>query len=208
MVNRMAREIVKKVANCVLYSDGCIRIDRIRLSYPHLSEPWGKNEGDKKKYSATGLALKETHEEAKKLIVEEINKLLVSSKIGKLASEHKFIKNGDDSGKDEAEGMWIIKASENPDKPPALRNRKGALMTPVQAAPIFTAGVLVNILLRPWAQNNQHGKKINANLIGVQFVEDDGTRYGEGSVDDEGAWDPLDDIDESADMSLDDDDDL
>ncbi|UYM64362.1 DUF2815 family protein [Pseudomonas aeruginosa] len=130
----MAREIVKKVKNAVLYSDGCIRIDNVRASYPHLDKAWAKNESDRPKFSITGLAPKETHEEAKKLLVEEINKLLTSSKIGKLASEHKFVRNGDDSGKEEAEGHWIIKASENPDRRPSCRTPRGTVMTPDEIA--------------------------------------------------------------------------
>ncbi|MFU3805798.1 ssDNA-binding protein [Pseudomonas aeruginosa] len=188
----MAREIVKKVKNAVLYSDGCIRIDNVRASYPHLDKAWAKNESDRPKFSITGLAPKETHGEAKKLLVEEIDKLLTSSKIGKLASEHKFVRNGDDSGKEEAEGHWIIKASENPDRRPSCRTPRGTVMTPDEIAEKIYPGCWVNIFVRPWAQNNQHGKKINANLIAVQFVRD-GERFGEGSIDDEDVWDELDD---------------
>jgi len=202
----MAREIVKKVKNAVLYSDGCIRIDGVRASYPHLDKAWAKNESDRAKFSITGLAPKETHEEAKKLLVEEINKLLTSSKIGKLAAEHKFVRDGDNAGKDECEGMWVIKASENADRRPSCRNRKGTQLTPDEVAEAIYPGCWVNILLRPWAQNNQHGKKINANLIAVQFVRD-GERFGEGPIDDEDVWDELDDdADEGYDFGESDDD--
>jgi hypothetical protein len=202
----MAREIKRQVANCVLYTDGCIRVDGGRLSYPHLAEPWSKNETDKKKYSATVLCPKETHQAVKELIKAEMDAMLIANKTPKLAPAHKFLKDGDQGSKTEEEGNWVIKASENPDKPPALRNRKGQLLTPTQAAAVFQPGVEVRILLKPWFQNNQHGKKINANLIGVQFVADDGTRFGEGAIEDEeGAWDPLDD--DNGDMSLEDDDD-
>lgn len=202
----MARTIVKKVKNAILYSDGCIRIDNVIASYPHLDKAWAKNESDRKKFSITGLAPKETHDEAKSLLVEEINKLLVSSKIGKLAGEHKFVRNGDDSGKDENEGRWVIKASENPERRPSVRTTRGTLMEIDEIADKVYPGCIVNILLRPWAQNNQHGKKINANLIGVQFVRD-GERLGEAPIDDEGAWDELDD-DFEDDLDLGDDDDL
>lgn len=202
----MARTIVKKVKNAILYSDGCIRVDNVIASYPHIDTPWGKNEGDKKKFSITGLAPKETHEAAKALLVEEINKLLVSSKIGKLAGEHKFVRNGDDSGKDENEGMWVIKASENPERRPSVRTARGTLMEIDEIAEKVYPGCIVNILLRPWPQNNTHGKKINANLIGVQFVRD-GERLGEAPIDDEGAWDELDEeFDTDLDLNDDDDD--
>jgi len=199
----MPREIAKKVKNAILYTDGCIRIDNVRASYPHLDKAWKKNEGDNAKFSLTALAPKETHEEAKKLLVDEINKLLTSSKIGKLASEHKFVRNGDDSGKDENEGMWVIKASEN--RRPSCRDQKKNLVEVEEIADMFYPGCVVNVMLRPWAQNNTHGKKINANLIAVQFVRD-AERFGDAPIDDEDAWDELDEDD--GDLSLDDDDDL
>lgn len=203
----MARTIVKKVKNAILYSDGCIRVDNVRASYPHLAKPWAKNEGDRAKFSITGLAPKETHEEAKKLLVDEINKLLVSSKIGKLAGEHKFVRNGDDSGKDENEGMWVIKASENPERRPSVRDQRSNLVDQDEVDELIFPGCFVNILLRPWAQNNAHGKKINANLIGVQYVKK-GERFGEAPIDDEDAWDELDGDDTDLDLGDDDDDDL
>lgn len=201
----MARTIVKKVKNGILYDDGCIRVDNCIASYPHLDKPWKKNEEDRAKFSITGLGPKETHGEVKDLLVAEINKLLVSSKIGKLAGEHKFLRNGDDSGKDENEGKWVIKASENPERRPTVRTARGTLMEIEEIATKIYPGCKVNILLRPWAQNNKHGKKINANLIGVQFVGD-GERLGEAPIDDEDAWDILDE--EVGSMDLDDDDDL
>ena len=198
----MARTIVKQVENAILYSDGCIRIDNVRASYPHIDKPWAKSEKDRPKFSITGLAAKETHDEAKKLLVEQINLLLTSSKIGKLAGEHKFLRNGDDSGKDEAEGCWIIKASENPDRRPSVRNQRGNILSPDEIAEVIYPGCFVNILIRPWPQNNEHGKKINANLIGVQFAGK-GERFGEAPIDDEDVWDEVD----TGAMDLDDDDD-
>lgn len=186
----MAREIVKKGPNFVLYNDGCIRIDNVRASYPHLDKAWAKEETDRAKFSLTGLADKETHEAVKTACVEIINKLCTERKLGKLGSAHKFIRNGDDEGKEECEGMWVIKASENADRRPACRDRKGNLVDQDKIAEMFYPGCYVNMLIRPWAQDNKHGKKINANLIGVQFARD-GERFGEGSVSDDDAWDDL-----------------
>lgn len=201
----MAREIVKKVKNAILYSDGTIRIDNVRASYPHLAQAWAKNEKDRKKFSITALAPKETHEEAKKLLVEEINKLLTSSKIGKLASEHKFVRDGNDSGKDENEDHWIIKASENEGRRPAVRDQKARLVEIDDIEELIFPGCWVNVMLRPWAQNNEHGKKINANLIAVQYVKK-GERFGEAPIDDEDAWDELEGDDDDLDFADDDDD--
>ncbi len=205
----MARQIVKKVKNGILYDDGCVRIDGVICSYPHLDKPWKKNERDREKYSVTGLAPKETHGEVKALLVEVINNLLTSNKMGKIGAEHKFVRNGDTEDgplKPETEGMWIIKASENPDRPPKVRDQLTKLLSPDQIAKLIYPGCVINILVRPWAQNNEHGKKINANIIGVQFVRD-GTRIGEAAIDDDDAWDEL-EVEGADALQLDDDEDL
>ena len=43
------------------------------------------------------------------------------------------------------------------------------------------SGCYVNALVEIWAQDNQHGKRINASLLGVQFVRD-GERLAGGST--------------------------
>lgn len=201
----MARSIVKQVKNAILYDDGCIRVDNVRASYPHLAVAWAKDEGDRPKFGITGLGDKKTHEEAKKLCVEVINKLLSDGNMGKIGSEHKFCKDGDNAGKDECEGMWIFRASENADRRPPVRDRKGNLISEKNIAEVVYPGCYVNILIRPWAQNNKHGKKINANLIGVQYVGP-GERFGDAPIDDEDAWEEIEG--EDTDLDLDDDDDL
>ena len=48
------------------------------------------------------------------------------------------------------------------------------------------AGCYVNAIVELWGQDNQFGKRVNANLLAVQFVKD-GTPFGNGvtaSVDD------------------------
>lgn len=179
------RKVVKKVKNGVLYSDGTMKIENVRASYPHLDRAWSKNESDRKKFSITGLGSKETHKAVKDLAVEVINAMLLENKMGKIGAEHKFFRDGDNSGKDEAEGCWLIKASENADKQPIVRDRKADKITdPDEISKLVYPGCFVNIFIRPWPQNNAHGKKINANLIAVQFVGD-GERFGEGNVDDD-----------------------
>lgn len=205
----MARTVVKQVLNGVLYDDGCVRVDNVICSYPHLDKPWKKNEKDREKFSVTGLGPKETHGEVKALLVEQINRLLAEAKMGKIGAEHKFVRNGDTEDgplKPETEGMWIIKASENPDRAPKVRNQLTKVMTPAEILKTIYPGCIINILIRPWAQNNDFGKKINANLIAVQFVKD-GTRIGEAAIDDDDAWEVL-DVEETDLGNLDDDEDL
>jgi hypothetical protein len=46
---------------------------------------------------------------------------------------------------------------------------------------VVYAGCYVNGIVSLWAQNNQYGKRINAQLDGVQFVRD-GEPFGDGAV--------------------------
>lgn len=55
------------------------------------------------------------------------------------------------------------------------------------------AGCYVNALIEIWAQNNAYGKRINAQLRGVQFVRD-GEAFGAGSPASEDEFDALDDL--------------
>lgn len=214
MVTQMARTIVETVKTpdgkiaAILYSDGCIRIDNVRASYPHLDKPWAKNEKDKPKFSITGLADKEIHESTKQLCVKIINKVLADKDMGKIGGEHKFFRDGDNAGKDECEGMWLIKASENPENQPAVRNAKGQLISKeADILKLIYPGCYVNILVRPWGQKNEHGKKVNANLVAVQFARD-GERFGEAALDDDGVFDELETADLDSSGLDDDDDDL
>lgn len=187
------RTVVKKVKNAVLFSDGTIRIDGIRGSYVHLDKPYkGKtDDGGTEavaKYSIVALLPKATHEEAKSLIIESIGKLLKDNKDAKVAKDKRYIRDGDDQEKDEYEGMWTVSARE--ERKPACRDRNGELVAPEDVRDTFQSGYWFNVLIRPWYQDNKYGKRVNAGLVGVQFVKKDKT-FGEGSIDDTDAWDAV-----------------
>ena len=184
----MANLVVqKKVKNGVLYTNGMIRIDCVRASYPHLDKPY-KGDDDKAvaKYGILGLLDKKTHKEIKDIIVERINELLKENKGAKVAADKKFIKNGDDAGKEECEGMWTVSARE--ERRPSVRDAEGTSLSPEEAKEICYAGSYVDILIRPWFQDNKFGKRVNAGLVAVKFRKD-GEPFGEGRVDDSEAWD-------------------
>lgn len=216
MSEAKTKTIVKKVKNCIQYSDGTFKIENVRASYPHLDAPYagkdaeddedgGKGKKKKGKYGIVGLGLKETHKEAMllcKAYVEQKNKEAKKT-IGK---NNWFIRNGDDSGKPENEGNYTWNASEV--KRPRVRGRDGRIMEPDEVAEKIYGGCYVNILIKPWIQDNKWGKKHNAGLIAVQFVRD-GEPFGEGRVSDDDVFEELDDEDfDAADLDYGDDDDL
>lgn len=181
----MAREIVTKVTNAILYDDGCIKIENVRLSYPHLDKSW-KKEGTlgEPKFSLRGLLDKSTHKAAKDLVKKVIEEQIKVSKLP-IGKNMWFLRDGDDSGKVEEAGMLTISSSEA--RRPSCRNRKGEVVDQDKVLDMFYGGAYGHMLIRPWIQNNEHGKRINASLIAVQFIKD-GEPFGEGRIDDEGVF--------------------
>jgi hypothetical protein len=179
----MAREIKKRVKNAILYTDGTIRISGVRFSYPHLKKPYkGDDDKGEAKFGVVGLMPKKTHRAAKDLIKERIDELLAENKVKALAADKKFLRDGDQSGKDGYEGMYTVSARES--RRPPLRNRDNSVVEPEDAAEVFQPGFWGDILIRPWYQNNKFGKRVNAGLSSVQFVKKDEV-FGEGRISDD-----------------------
>lgn len=204
-MSKTQRTVVKKVENAVLYSDGTIRIDNVRASYPHLAEPYSKD-GEKGKYGIVAIMPKETHRAAAKLIKGAIDEMMAANKT-KVATDKLYWKDGDNTDKDEYQGTWIVSSSES--RAPSVRSRNGGKLDKSQIEEMFYGGCWVNVLIRPWYQDGQktgkgYGKRINAGLVAVQFVRDDES-FGDGRIDDEGVWDENDDDDAFGDDFGDDD---
>lgn len=200
----MAREIKKKVKNAILYSDGSIRLSGVRFSYPHLAKAY-KGDGDQgeAKFGIVGMLPKATHAAAEKLIQERIAELLKENKVKSLASDKKFLRDGDESGKDDYEGFWTVSARES--RRPPLRDRQNQVVEPEDAAEVFQPGYWGDILIRPWYQNNTYGKRVNAGLSSVQFVKKDEV-FGEGRISDEDLDDTFEDYGDGEDDVEDEDD--
>jgi hypothetical protein len=159
-------------ANVIFREDGCILVKNVRLSYPHLFKKWGLNDGDTKKFSAKFHMDKKTHAADVKALGQHLSKMMTETFKGRIPNDKLFLRDGATMGKDDLEGQWVISASE--DKAPDVINRDKSRIN--EDDDIVYAGCYVNVLLRPWAQNNKFGKRINANLLAVQFVKD-GERF-------------------------------
>ena len=175
-----------------LYEGGIIKILNVRASYPHLDKPYAGDDGGEPKFSIVGLADKATHQEVKEACVEVIEDIKKANKNAKVSKDKLFIKNGDDSDKEEYEGMWTISARET--KRPKVRDGNGDLLEVDEIADTIYPGCYVDIIIRPWFQDNSYGKRVNANLLSVKFRAD-GEQFGEGRVDDDDLWDDDDDDD-------------
>lgn len=168
-------------------ADGTILVKSVRLSYAHLFSKWGKDTDPKEKwkYSAKFLLDKDTHAEEIKALKAHVLKLQQDYFKGKIGTPNLFFRDGADSGKEEQENAWVISASESKRRPQVLNRDKSAI---VEDDDIIYSGCVVNCLIRPWKQDNSWGKKINSNLIAVQFVAD-GERFGEAGIDASEAFD-------------------
>lgn len=185
------RTIVKREEYATLYSDQTILVKEVRASYPHFDKPWkGPTDEGKPKFGIVGLMPKtRAYASSQQLIMSEINKLCRLKQI-ELPDLNKFVRDGDTRPDKKAwVGHWTIHANES-DRPKLrglgrdARTGRPKIITPEQAPEIFYPGCWVNILIKPWWQQNTHGRKCNANLLAVQFVRDD-DRLGEGRITEE-----------------------
>ena len=181
----MPRTIVKEVENARLYDDGTILVRNVRFSYPHVDEPWAKKPEEKKKFSVVGLLPKSTHRAAKDLIKGEMDRILTENKQNPkvFKKDAKFLRDGNDAGKEEYVDHYTVNASE--DRRPQVRGPDNKKITdPAKIREAVQPGFWGDILIRPWWQNNDWGKRVNAGLTALQVKRRDET-FGEGGISDE-----------------------
>jgi hypothetical protein len=197
MSETQQRTVVKRVPNGRLYSDGTILIENVRASYPHILEPYrGKNDKgqDTARYGVVGILPKDTHKEVAQLCSEEVRKLLKKHNTEDLAKRLWFVRNGDDEGKAEYKGAYIVSAGETK-KPDARDRDKRKLVFPDDKDVIY-GGCYVDILIRPWWQPDKgNGKRANAGLTAIRFLRD-GESFGTNRISEKDVDDTFDDVDD------------
>jgi len=160
------------MSNIVFREDQTILVKNVRASYLHVFEPWAMNPGEKAKFSGKFLMSKTTHKAEIMALGNHLVKMCQENLKTKLPADKLFLRDGDASGKTEQEGHFVISASE--EKRPNVINRDKSPLTADDD--VVYSGCYVNVLIRPWVQQNSFGKRINANLLAVQFVKD-GERF-------------------------------
>lgn len=178
--------------NLKINEDGTMLVKNVRLSYPHLFEKFVMDGDDEAKgrYSGKFLLDKETHADEIKAIRQHLVKLQKEYFEGKIGGDKLFFRDGDDMGKDEYEGQWVLSASDSKRRPQVLNKDKSVI---AEEDDIVYAGCYVHVLIRPWKQQHpKYGKRVNANLVGVQFAKD-GERFGEEPIDASSHFDDEDD---------------
>lgn len=95
----------------------------------------------------------------------------------KLKPEKVFLRDGDLENWDGYAGMWYISANAQPqDRPAVITNRKDGNGEWIEAQPggknAPYSGCFVNSTILAWGQDNEHGKRVNAQIKAVQFFKD------------------------------------
>ena len=157
-----------------------IAIPNARLSFPSLfehnvfaGEPTGK-------YEATFILDKTEHAAVIANIQKAIAEVVKEKFKGKALSPDRLcLRDGDDTDREELAGKMTLKAS-NRNRPKTYDGQKNPV---TKEDEVFYAGCYVNGLIGLWSQDNQFGRRINANLLGVMF-KGHGEPFGAGQVDD------------------------
>ena len=154
-----------------------IKMQAVRLSFPSLFNTAKFGGEDTGKYEATFVLDKVEHAEVIAGIKAQIDRLMKEELKSKVPSDKLCLKDGDEMGRPEFEGKYTIKASTK--KRPLVINRDKSPIT--ESDNVIYAGCYVNAIVSLWAQDNKFGKRINAQLDGVQFCRD-GEAFGDGAV--------------------------
>lgn len=146
-----------------------IKLDNVRISFPSLFRKAVFN-GDETKFEGTFLISKKDGKSKIDEIEAAIKALLKEELKGtKLPPDKICFKDGDNIEYAGYAGNMSIKASST--KRPIIIDRDKSPLTEDDNR--IYAGCRVNAVIELWAQNNNYGKRINANLLGVQFLKDD-----------------------------------
>lgn len=151
-----------------------IKLNDVRLSFPVLFEAKAFEEGGKKEFSASFLIPKD--HPAVKVIREAMLKIAAdkwsekgADTVAKLFRDDRMcLHDGDRKDYDGYAGNLFIRAN-NDVRPLVIDGQKNPISE--KDGKIYS-GCYVNATVSLWAQDNKWGKRINANLRGVQFLRD------------------------------------
>jgi hypothetical protein len=185
-----------------------IALKNVRLSFPHLFEPKAFNPGQKPRYEATFLLdpSKKEHAAAIKLIVDTANECLERAfgetpkgiecgfqfADGETAIDLGGVKwRGKPKEYEGYQGMFCI-STNSPNRVTVVDQRRAPL---AESDDRIYGGSWVNASITLWIQDNQFGKRVNANLRAVQLVNS-GEAFGVRAADPEEEFEIIEDDDE------------
>ncbi len=149
-------------------------LKNVRCSFPHLFERPIIN-GEEGKCGAKLLLEpgNKAHAQMIKAVNFRINELIKRAFQGKvnIPDEKRCLRKGENTTRPEYAGFYVV-SSNHKTKPVVLGADAQTVITSQEACQIYS-GCRVNAKIQLWVQNNKHGKRINANLVAIQFAGDD-----------------------------------
>lgn len=181
-----------------------LKLQNVRAAFLKVFKAEAVNGGDKPVFGASWLI---DPKDPQIKLIEDTIKAVCKEKWGAKADAiykelksggRLCLKDGDSKASYEGfEGMMFI-SSTSATRPLALNRDK----TPVtEEDGVLYSGCYCNVSLELWPQDNQFGKRINAQLGGVQFVKDGDAFSGGGTAADESDFDDLGEGSDADDLS-------
>ena len=182
-----------------------IYLSNVRLSFPHLVEPHSSLEGGVKKYSADFI-MPQDHPGFKQFMQQYAT--LIQTKWSEHANQVMQLIQTDrklrcfGAGNEKIDKktfqpysgyLNMVYITANKDVPPQMIQSDGKpvddtnTMAYQALARKMYGGCYVNAAVKPWVQDNKHGRGIRCDLVAVQFAGDD-EAFGEGAVDVSGVF--------------------
>ena len=157
-----------------------VKLTNVRLSFPALWQPRvGPDANSKPSYQASFILDKKGNVEDIEKVRAVIAGIVKESFKGKQPPKI-CLRDGSEKPDVDGYGPGVMFISARSDKRPEV---VGRLMEKIiESDNKVYAGCVVNATVRLWAQDNNYGKRINAQLRAIQFVKD-GPQFGEGAVD-------------------------
>lgn len=143
-----------------------LNLKNVRLSFPSIYKKadWDGIEG---KYEATFLIPK-SDTKTKAALDEMIATALASANNIKVSPDKICLQDGDTKEYEGYADHWSFKAG-NIHRPVLINRDRTPL---VESDGVLYSGCFVNSIVDIWVQNNKYGKRVNANLYGIQFAKD------------------------------------
>lgn len=154
-----------------------ITVKNVRLSFAQIFTPKAYMEGQKAKYSCNLLLDKDDQSDQITKLKKAIKAKADEAFNGKPPKGLKTcLGDGEEKAYDGYDNAVFVSCSTL--RRPQVLDRDKTPLVEEDGRPY--SGCYVNAAISFWAQDNQFGKRINCNLVGVQFVKD-GDTFGSGA---------------------------
>jgi hypothetical protein len=176
-----------------------ITLKNVRLSFPQIWTPKAFNEGQTAKFSANFLLDKDSDKDQIADLKKAIKQAVTVHFNGETPKGLKvFLGDGEDKAYDGYENAMYVSASGK--NRPTVIDRDRTPLVEEDGKPY--AGAYVNAAISIWIMDNKWGRRVNCNLVAIQFVKD-GETFGSGAVKADELFDDI--SSESAEDAADDD---